>query len=176
MNIVRKPEQERLLREIGATYVCDSSKDSFANDLRNAVLEAKAYVGFDATGGGKLICDVLTAMEQASISEDTEYSRYGSARHKQVYIYGGLDRSPSVLKRTYGMQWGIGGWLLGPFLQKIGLERKSKIRQRVADEIKTTFASNYSKEVSLAGALSVEAITTYSQQSTGQKYLVNPSL
>ena len=176
VNVVRKPEQEQLLRDIGAAHVCDSSKDSFSKDLKEAILEVKAYVAFDATGGGELANDLLTAMEAAASAQGGEFSRYGSDQHKQVYIYGGLERAHTVLKRSYGMQWGVGGWLLTPFLQKIGREKASQLRQRVADEVTTTFKSSYTEEVSLAGALSLDALGVYSQQATGQKYLINPSL
>lgn len=176
VNVVRKPEQEQLLRDLGATHVCDSSKDSFSKDLKEAIMEAKAYVAFDATGGGELANDLLTAMEAAASAQGGEFSRYGSDQHKQVYIYGGLERAHTVLKRSYGMQWGVGGWLLTPFLQKIGREKASELRQRVADEVTTTFKSSYTQEVSLAGALSLDALGVYSQQATGQKYLINPSL
>ena len=176
VNIVRKPEQEKILRGIGAVHVCDSSKDTFEVDLQNAIFQTEAYIGFDATGGGRLPNDILAAMERAANTVSVEFNRYGSTQHKQVYIYGGLERSDTILKRSYGMQWGLAGWLLTPFLQKIGRERTAQLRQRVANEITTTFKSNFSREVSMAGALTAEALETYSQQSTGQKYLINPSL
>ena len=176
VNIVRKPEQEKILRGIGAEHVCDSSKDTFEVDLQNAIFQTEAYIGFDATGGGRLPNDILAAMERAANAVSVEFNRYGSTQHKQVYIYGGLERSDTILKRSYGMQWGLAGWLLTPFLQKIGRERTAQLRQRVANEITTTFKSNFSREVSMAGALTAEALETYSQQSTGQKYLINPSL
>ena len=176
VNIVRKPEQEKILRGIGAAHVCDSSKDTFEVDLQNAIFQTEAYIGFDATGGGRLPNDILAAMERAANAVSVEFNRYGSTQHKQVYIYGGLERSDTILKRSYGMQWGLAGWLLTPFLQKIGRERTAELRQRVANEITTTFKSNFSREVSMAGALTAEALETYSQQSTGQKYLINPSL
>ena len=176
VNIVRKPEQEKILRGIGAEHVCDSSKDTFEVDLQNAIFQTEAYIGFDATGGGRLPNEILAAMERAANAGSAEFNRYGSTQHKQVYIYGGLERSHTILKRNYGMQWGLGGWLLTPFLQKIGRERTAQLRQRVANEITTTFKSNFSREVSMAGALTAEALETYSQQSTGQKYLINPSL
>ena len=176
VNIVRKPEQEKILKGIGAAHVCDSSKDTFEVDLQNAIFQTEAYIGFDATGGGRLPNDILAAMERAANAVSVEFNRYGSTQHKQVYIYGGLERSDTILKRSYGMQWGLAGWLLTPFLQKIGRERTAQLRQRVANEITTTFKSNFSREVSMAGALTAEALETYSQQSTGQKYLINPSL
>jgi NADPH2:quinone reductase len=176
VNIVRKPEQEKILRGIGAAHVCDSSKDTFEVDLQNAIFQTEAYIGFDATGGGRLPNEILAAMERAANAGSAEFNRYGSTQHKQVYIYGGLERSHTILKRNYGMQWGLGGWLLTPFLQKIGRERTAELRQRVANEITTTFKSSFSNEVSMAGALTAKALATYSQQSTGQKYLINPSL
>ena len=176
VNIVRKPEQEKILRGIGAAHVCDSSKDTFEVDLQNAIFQTEAYIGFDATGGGRLPNDILAAMERAANAVSVGFNRYGSTQYKQVYIYGGLERSDTILKRSYGMQWGLAGWLLTPFLQKIGRERTAQLRQRVANEITTTFKSNFSREVSMAGALTAEALETYSQQSTGQKYLINPSL
>jgi NADPH2:quinone reductase len=176
VNIVRKPEQEALLRNLGATHVCDSSKKSFKQDLVDALAETGATLAFDATGGGRLASDILSAMERAASQNAAEYSRYGSTTHKQVYIYGGLDRNKTELTRDFGMAWGIGGWLLPPFLGKIGAESAGRLRQRVADEIKTTFASHYTREVSLADALSLEAIAVYGKQATGEKYLINPSL
>ena len=115
-------------------------------------------------------------MEVAANETATEYSRYGSAQYKQVYIYGGLERSPTTLTRSYGMQWGLGGWLLTPFLQKIGQARAGELRQRVADEVRTTFASSYAEEISLAQALDLDVLKTYALQATGKKFLVNPSL
>ena len=176
VNIVRKTEQAELLKGIGASYVCNSSEPTFMNDLIEALAATNATIAFDATGGGKLASQILTAMEAAQNRNATEFSRYGSTTHKQVYIYGGLDRSPTELTRGFGMAWSIGGWLLTPFLQKIGFEAAEALRQRVAREVKTTFASGYSKEVSLAEALTLEAIGVYGKQATGEKYLVNPTL
>ena len=175
VNIVRREEQAELLRGIGAKYVCNSSADSFRQDLTQAIAETGAYVAFDATGGGVLADQILASMETAAQQTATEYSRYGSTQHKQVYIYGGLDRSQTTLNRSYGMMWGLGGWLLTPFLQKIGPVAAEELRQRVAREIKTTFASHYTKEVSLAEALTLDAIKDYGQMATGEKYLINPS-
>ena len=176
INIVRKPEQGKILREIGATYVCNSWADSFAFDLKKAISETGAYIAFDATGGGELANDILVAMEAAASEHMKTYSRYGSNQHKQVYLYGGLQRSPTILKRNYGMQWSVGGWLLTPFLQRSGADRVAQLRQRVLDELTTTFASNYNREISLSDILSLDTLKEYSQQSTGHKFLVNPSL
>ncbi len=175
VNIVRKPEHVKLLKSIGAEHVCDSSQPSFMDDLTNALVATGATLAFDATGGGKLAGQILTCMEIAANKTAKEYSRYGSTTHKQVYIYGGLDRSPTEFNRNFGMAWGIGGWLLTPFLQKIGPEEAQKLRERVAAEIKTTFASKYTKEVSLSEALASSEIAVYGKQATGEKYLINPN-
>jgi len=175
VNIVRKPEHVDLLKKLGATYVCNSSSPTFMDDLTAALTASGATVAFDAIGGGRLAGQILTAMELAANKTAKEYSRYGSTTHKQVYIYGGLDRGPTEFNRAFGMAWGIGGWLLTAFLQKIGFEAAQKLRERVAAEIKTTFASTYTKEVSLAEALRLEEVAVYSKQATGQKYLINPN-
>jgi NADPH2:quinone reductase len=174
VNIVRKREHVDLLKRLGATHVCDSSSPSFMDDLTEALAATGATVAFDAIGGGTLAGQILTAMEAAATRTAKEYSRYGSTIHKQVYIYGGLDRGPTQFQRTFGMAWGIGGWLLTAFLQKIGFEAAQKLRERVAAEIKTTFASTYAKEISLAGALRLDEIAVYSKQATGEKYLITP--
>jgi NADPH2:quinone reductase len=175
VNVVRKPEQEEILRGIGASQVCNSASPSFMDELTDALAATGATIAFDATGGGKLASQILTAMEAAAVRSMKEFSRYGSTVMKQVYIYGGLDRSPTELTRNYGMMWNLGGWLLTPFLQRIGPEAAQKLRERVAAEIKTTFASSYAKEISLAEALQLDSIAVYGQQATGKKYLVNPS-
>lgn len=174
VNVVRRPEQAALLRGIGATHVVDSSADDFEARLVDALAETGATVGFDATGGGKLAGQILAAMEAAALRNAGDYSRYGSTVYKQVYIYGGLDRSPTVLNRNFGMSWGLGGWLLTPFLERVGPEATARLKQRVADEIHTTFASHYAREVSLAEALSVDAVREYGRQATGAKFLINP--
>jgi NADPH2:quinone reductase len=175
VNIVRKPEQEQILRDLGATHVCNSSSPTFMDDLTNALVETGATLAFDAIGGGRQAGQILACMEAAANATATEYSRYGSTVHKQVYIYGGLDRSPTEFNRNFGMAWGIGGWLLTPFLGKLGLEGIVRLRDRVVAELTTTFASHYTDEVSLAGALSLDAIGTYAKQATGQKFLIRPT-
>ena len=175
VNIVRKKEQEDALRALGAVHVCNSSSTSFMQDLTQALVATGATLAFDATGGGKLAGQILTCMEAALNKTAKEYSRYGSTTHKQVYIYGGLDTSPTEFNRNFGMAWGIGGWLLFPFLQKIGNAAAQKLKEHVARELKTTFASKYSAEVSLAGALSPAAIAVYAKRATGEKYLVTPN-
>jgi len=176
VNIVRRREQEELLRSAGATYVCNSTSPAFLDELTAALKETAATLAFDATGGGKLASQILTCMEAAASAAAGSYSRYGSTVHKQVYIYGSLDRGPTELTRNFGLAWGIGGWLLTPFLQKIGPEGIQRLRRRVAAELTTTFASSYTDRVSLAGALQLEAMTAYARQATGSKYLIIPSL
>jgi NADPH2:quinone reductase len=172
---VRRQEHADLLKKLGAAHVCNSSSLTFMDDLTEALVATGATVAFDAIGGGSIAGQILTAMEAAANRTAKEYSRYGSTVHKQVYIYGGLDRGPTQFSRTFGMAWGIGGWLLTPFLQKIGFEPAQKLRERVAAEIKTTFASTYTKEISLAEALRLEEIAVYSKLATGEKYLINPN-
>jgi len=174
VNVVRREEQEELLRSIGAKVVCNSSAPDFKEKLTDALEETGATLAFDATGGGKLGGQILSCMEAALNRSAGEYSRYGSATHKQLYIYGRLDRSPTQLTGDYGMAWGIGGWLLPPFLQKVGPEVGGRLRARVAAEIKTTFASHYTSEISLAEALALDNIAGYGKQATGEKFLINP--
>jgi NADPH2:quinone reductase len=175
VNIVRKQEQEDLLRAAGALHVCNSSAPAFMDDLTRALVATGATIAFDAIGGGKLAGQILSGMEAAANQTAAEYSRYGSTTHKQVYIYGGLDRGPTEIVRNFGMAWGMGGWLLFPFLQKIGSDAAQKLRERVVKELKTTFASKYTHEVSLAEALQLDNIAVYSQHATGAKYLINPN-
>ncbi len=174
VNVVRKQEQVDLLKSLGAKYVLNSSDPNFMNDLTDALAETKATIAFDATGGGTLGSQVLSCMEAAAQRNMGAYSRYGSDTFKQLYIYGGLDTTPTTLTRNFGFSWSIGGWLLTPFMQKVGGEVMNRLRQRVADEIKTTFASAYSDRVSLEGALDIEAIRTYNAKATGQKTLICP--
>ncbi len=175
VNIVRKPEQEKILRDIGATHVVDSSKPTFMADLVDACAATGATLGFDAIGGGRIAGQILTAIEQAALRTATTYSRYGSSVHKQVYIYGGLDRGPTEFTRAFGLSWGLGGWLLTNFLERVGPEVASRLNKRVADEITTTFASHYAKTISLPQMLSLAEIAVYGKQATGEKFLVNPN-
>jgi NADPH2:quinone reductase len=174
VNIVRRPEQGRLLRELGARHVCDASAPTFLEELTDALATTGATLAFDAIGGGRLAGQILGCMEAAINRTAKEYSRYGSSVHKQVYIYGGLDMAPTELVRNFGMAWGIGGWLLFPFLQKIGPAHGQQLRARVAAELKTTFASHYSKEISLAEALQPDVIAAYNRRATGEKFLIAP--
>jgi NADPH:quinone reductase-like Zn-dependent oxidoreductase len=175
VNIVRSDEQIRILRERGAKIVLDSTSPSFARDLTEAVAETGATLAFDAIGGGSLAATILSSMEQAQARTATAYSRYGSPVRKQVYMYGGLDPGPTLLPRNFGMGWGLGGWLVFWFMGTLGQGDAQRLRDRVAAELTTTFASSYSAEISLAEALSPEVIAAYSKRSTGEKYLITPN-
>lgn len=175
VNIVRKKDQEDSLRALGAVHVCNTSLPSFKQDLTEALVATGATLAFDAIGGGRLAGDILSCMEAALNKTAKQYSRYGSTTHKQVYVYGGLDVSPTEFVRNFGMAWGIGGWLVTPFLQKLGNAAAQKLRDRVAAELKTTFASAYAVEVSLAEVLTLDAIAGYGKRATGEKYLVRPN-
>jgi NADPH:quinone reductase-like Zn-dependent oxidoreductase len=175
VNIVRSPQQADILRQIGARHICDSAAPAFLDNLTNALVETGATLAFDAIGGGKLAGQILTCMEIAANKTAKVYSRYGSNVYKQVYIYGGLDTRPIELNRAFGMMWGVGGWLLFPFLQKIGAADGARLRQRVAAELKTTFASHYSQVVSLREALQLSNVAAYAKRATGEKFLINPN-
>jgi NADPH:quinone reductase len=175
VNIVRKKEQEDVLRAAGAAHVCRTDSATFLKDLTDALVATGATIGFDAIGGGPLGGQILGCMEAALNRSATVYSRYGSTTHKQVYLYGSLDMSPAVFNRNYGMAWGVGGWLLTPYIEKIGPLAFQELKERVARELKTTFASHYSKEISLAEALQPDTIAAYSKRATGEKYLINPN-
>jgi NADPH:quinone reductase-like Zn-dependent oxidoreductase len=174
VNVVRREAQVALLREQGARHVCNSSDADFEARLTDALAETGATLGFDATGGGRLAGRILACMERALLRKETEYSRYGSNTHKQVYLYGRLDRSETILGADLGMAWGLGGWLLPPFLARIGPEATARLRDRVAAEIKTTFASHYTAVISLVDAVSVDTLRAYGRQATGEKYLIDP--
>ena len=175
VNIVRNEEQAAILRKIGAKYAVDSAAPSFMDDLTQALADTSATLAFDAIGGGKLAGQILTCMEAAINKNAKVYSRYGSNVHKQVYIYGSLDTRPVEINRAFGMAWGVGGWLLFPFLMKIGPVDGKRLRERVVDELKTTFASHYTKVVSLQEALQLSNIAVYNKRATGEKFLINPN-
>jgi NADPH:quinone reductase-like Zn-dependent oxidoreductase len=175
VNIVRSAQQAEILHKIGAKHVVDSSSPTFMADLTNALAETGATIAFDAIGGGKLAGQILACMETAINREAKVYSRYGSNVHKQVYVYGALDPGPIELNRAFGMIWGVGGWLLFPFLMKISAADRQRLRERVASELKTTFASHYTQVVSLAEALQLSHLAVYGKRATGEKYLINPN-
>jgi NADPH:quinone reductase len=174
VNIVRKKEQAELLKDMGAEHVVDSSSDNFMADLTDAIHATGATLAFDATGGGTLASTILSAMEAAAARTPGAYSIYGSVKHKQVYIYGGLDTSATTLNRGYGMAWGVAGWLLPNFMAKAGMEVAARLRTRVANELKTNFASHYTDEISLSEALDADTVRRYYAKHTGEKFLICP--
>jgi NADPH:quinone reductase len=177
VNIVRSQEQADILRGIGATHVINSKDEDFAAHLTRAVEETGATIAFDATGGGTLGSEIVQAMERAAVRQMSEYNRYGSTLFKQLYIYGALDPSPTTLNRlAFGFQWSVSGWLLFPFLQKAGAEVAQRMRNRVVDELKTTFASNYTRVIGLAEALEPAVLRAYERKATGEKFLIDPTL
>jgi NADPH:quinone reductase-like Zn-dependent oxidoreductase len=172
INIVRSPQQVALLREIGATHIIDSSAPDFEAALTDAITETGATIGFDAIGGGEMASMILNAMEVAIQRKTDEYSRYGSDIAKRVYIYGMLDPGPTTVKRQFGFGWDIGGWLLWPALRRIGEEGAQRMRQRVLDELKTTFASHYTRRIALTDLLKPDIIEAAQRKSTGEKFLI----
>ncbi|TNE65657.1 MAG: NADH oxidase [Alphaproteobacteria bacterium] len=174
VNIVRKDSQVELLEKLGATHVVNSSGDGFMGQLRSAIAETGAFYGFDPIGGGNAVDTAFKAMEQVAVSRMTEFSRYGSNQKKRMFIYGRLDVGPTILSPSYGFGWTLSGWLLFPFLQSVGMETVGRMRQRVLENLTTTFASSYKKRVNLEEMLSKEAVTDYRAMKTGEKYLVTP--
>jgi NADPH2:quinone reductase len=175
VNVVRRAEQAELLRRQGAKFVCRSDSPTFSAELADAIAATGATLAFDATGGGRLASQILSAMEVAITRDVKDVGRYGSTTHKQVYLYGGLDTSPTELVRTFGMAWGIGGWLVFPFLEKIGPAAAQALKARVIANLKTLFRSEYAREISLAEALQPEVIAAYGRRATGEKFLINPN-
>jgi NADPH2:quinone reductase len=175
VNVVRSEQQQQLLRGQGAVHVCNSAAPTFTRDLTQAIEATGATLAFDAVGGGTLANQILASMETALMRQASGYQRYGSTTHKQVYLYGMLDTGPTILKRSYGAAWGVGGWLLPIFMQKVGAEVTRRLQARVLAELHTTFASHYTREVSLAEVLHLQEIAAYGRRATGEKYLINPS-
>ncbi|HZW74577.1 MAG TPA: NADH oxidase, partial [Caldimonas sp.] len=175
VNVVRRDEHIALLRGEGARHVVSTSSPAFAGELTEAIAATGATLAFDAIGGGRLAGQILAAMEAALARSATEYSRYGTSTLKQVYLYGSLDTSPTEIVRSFGMAWAVGGWLVFPFLQRIGADAANALRARVARELKTTFASRYTRTVSLARALQPDSIAEYGRRATATKVLIDPS-
>ncbi|MBU4567841.1 MAG: zinc-binding dehydrogenase [Alphaproteobacteria bacterium] len=175
VNIVRKKEQADILKGLGAKYIVDSTSPTFMEDLITALAETRTTLGFDAIGGGPLAGQIVVAMEAAASRNMKEFSRYGSGQETQVYIYGRLDMSQTLVPPGVGFAWNLGGYLLTPFLQKAGPEVRARMRQRVVDELTTTFASHYTAEISLTEALDLKTLQAYNAKATGTKYLINPN-
>jgi NADPH:quinone reductase-like Zn-dependent oxidoreductase len=176
VNVVRSQDQADVLRAIGARYVIDSTSPSFIADLDDAIAETGATLAFDAIGGGHMAATILASMERALLAQANGYSRYGSPIHKQVYLYGNLDPGPTEIDRSSGMAWGISGWLMTWLMDQIGPKQAARLRARVGAELTTIFVSHFTAELSLAEALSVDAINSYTRRATGEKYLINPAL
>jgi NADPH:quinone reductase-like Zn-dependent oxidoreductase len=176
VNVVRSADQVALLRGLGATHVVDSSAGSFRADLAEAIAQTGATLAFDAIGGGRMASEILVAMEAAARRQQTSYNRYGSTVHKQVYVYGLLDVGPVELAApAFGFAWGVGGWLVSSFLAKAGMEVMQRLRARVLAELTTTFASHYTRAISLREALEPDTIRAYAKKATGTKYLIEPT-
>lgn len=174
VNVVRRPEQAQVLRDLGAVHVVDSSQPDFADQLTEAIRATGATLGFEAIGGGSLAGDILAAMERAQ-PPLTSYTPYGSTVHKQVYIYGSLDHSPTVINRTFGLTWGLGGYLLTNAMGRLGAEAVGRMRSRVLSEATTTFASSYAQTIGLGDVLEPEILAEFARRKTGSKYLIDPS-
>jgi hypothetical protein len=175
VNIVRSPAQEAILKDIGARHIVNSTASDFREQLTAALSATGATLAFDAVGGGPLAGQILAAMEAAILAKIPPIGQYGSPVHKQVYIYGRLDLSPTSVPATARFSWGIAGWLLFSHLTRIGPEATTKLRERVANEITTTFTSHFTREISLAEALDADTIRSYARAATGEKYLLVPS-
>ncbi len=176
VNIVRSQAQVDLLAGLGATHIVNSSSDSFFADLVAALVDTGATIAFDAIGGGKLAGQILTAMEAAQVKRGAAFSIYGTNVHKQVYIYGALDTGPTEFNRSFGLQWGICGFLLTPYLMKVGMEEAIKMRQTVIAHRGDIFASQYTAEIPLSAMVDPALAPAYQAKATGSKYLLNPSL
>ncbi len=173
--IVRSEAQRDLLTGIGLTHVLDSTADGFFSSLIDALAETGATLAFDAISGGRLVNDILVAMEQAQAKRGVQFTVYGSGVHKQVYVYGRLDLGPMNLTAGMGMQWGVGGWLLTPELAKVGPERTMAMRKFAVEERNGVFASHYTRTIGLEEMLEPDVVRAYDRKATGEKFLVDPS-
>jgi NADPH:quinone reductase-like Zn-dependent oxidoreductase len=177
VNIVRREQQAAQLVALGADHVCNSSAPDFAEQLRAAVAATGATIAFDAIGGGTMPGLLLETMETVAAADMGFYSPYGSLGLKQVFIYGHLDASPTVLHNSrYGMLWDVRHWAMPQTLARVGPARAAEMQQRVLAGLKTTFASSFTREISLAEALDPETIAAYARMATGEKFLINPTL
>jgi NADPH:quinone reductase len=175
VNIVRSPSQVDILKADGATHIIDTSADGWFDALIDACAITGATVAFDAIGGGKLAGQILSAMEAAQMKSGASFSVYGTNVWKQVYMYGALDTGPTEFNRSFGLQWGISGFLLTPYLMKAGFEEVGAMRARVIAERNGIFASHYTAEIPLSGMLDPEVMKLVQAKATGTKYLVNPA-
>ncbi len=174
VNIVRKAEQETILRDLGAEWVVNSSAPDFLPKLMAAIDATDAYYGFDPIGGGTTVDACFKAMERVAVGKMKDYNRYGSNQQKRMFIYGRLDTGPTTLTPSYGFGWTLSGWLLTPFLAQAGVETMMRMRQRVLAGLTSTFASSYKRKVTLEQMLEKNAASDYRKMKTGEKYLVTP--
>ena len=176
VNVVRRQEQVDILKAIGAEYVVNSSADSFTKDLVAAMEASGATICFDALGGGTLGFEIVKAMETAAMRKGGPGSNYGSSTFKKLYIYGGLNAGEPLTLRPHagmgGFSWSVAGFLLGSGAATITDEDK----QRVAKEINSTFATRYSRRISLEEMLDVENMKAYQAQKSNDKALVMPQM
>ncbi|MBW5285690.1 zinc-binding dehydrogenase [Burkholderia gladioli] len=175
VNVVRNASQVALLRELGAQYVLDRGAADFDSALVEAIEATGATLAFDAIGGGDMAERLLTAMGVVTTRRMTRYDRYGSSTHRQVYLYGTLDPSPTILTRRSGLAWGVGGWLLTWRLRQFGEAAAARMRERIVAELDTTFASRYGERITLAQLVEPETIRRYARRATGEKFLVEPN-
>ncbi|MCA9609656.1 MAG: NADH oxidase [Myxococcales bacterium] len=173
--IVRSDAQRAILAELGVEHIVDSSKEGSMRALVAALAATGATLGFDAIGGGEMADRILIAMEQAQLSRGQAPGAYGTPVHKQVYVYGRLDTGPTTLTPSYGLYWGVGGWLVTPWLQRVGLERMMEMRRFAIEERNGIFASRYTDTIGLDLMIDPEVARAYQRKATGQKYLVDPS-
>ena len=176
INIVRSTQQAKILGAIGATHVLNYRDAQFSKTLEKYILETSATVAFDAIGGGELAGQLLNAMHNVFSDDRGNLPTLNTGLRKQLYIYGGLDRSPTVIKRSFGLDWGIDGFLLDTYLREMGRTEIERLRNIVASNLTTIFASSYEEEISMTEALNAEALIRMSELRTGGKYLLNPSL
>jgi len=174
VNIVRSQAQVDLLKKAGAKHVVNSSAPNFHADLTAACAATGATLAFDAVGGGALVNEILRAMEEAARQGNKGFG-YGSGVYKHIYIYGMLDGSPTVIDRSYGMDWSVSGFIMTGFLGKIGAEAAVRLRSRIVREMKTTFASHYAGTIGFKELFDPAMLAMLNKQSTGQKYLLDPS-
>jgi len=176
VNVVRRQEQADLLKSIGAQYVVNTSLKTYEKDLVDALVASGATIAFDATGGGTLGFEIIKGMEMAALRKGGGMTSYGSSTFKKLYIYGGLNAGEPLVLRPHagmgGFSWSVAGFLLGQGTAKITEEDKL----RVAREIKTTFATSYSRRLSLEQMLDVKMMKEYQAQSSNNKALVTPQL
>lgn len=174
VNVVRSEQQVELLRKQGARFVCNSSADDFKEQLTDAIAATGATIVLDPIGG-RSGGQILSCMEAAIARRPGQAaSRYGSDILKQLYVYGTLDPRPVEIPRDIGTAWAAGGWLLLRYLKVAPRQTLDRLKARVAAEITTTFASRYTRSVSLTEFISPEVLGICARPATGKKFLIQP--